>query len=190
MIVKQDEENNYILFRSLLIEKNYKDFLSSARIAHDRFVYNFPQQDSTKFYRYYNVFCLSAGCEKFYALFNELKNMIRIYYKNSDPLWMQCWLNFHTSSEVLNWHKHRDSLFHGYISIDPKKTVTEFENFKIVNEIGNVYIGPSMLNHRVCVIEPYEDYRITLGFDLFDKNSIDSLVLKHGSNINIGMIPV
>jgi len=62
MIVKQDEKNNYILFRSLLIEKNYKDFLSSARI--------------------------------------------------------------------------------------------------------------------------------TLGFDLFDKNSIDLLALKHGSNINIGMIPV
>lgn len=189
-IVYEDRENNYILFRSKIIEENQQGFISDTRQAYERFRYNFPEKDSTRFYRYYNSFCISSGSENYYNLFIELRNCIRHYHKNSEALWLQSWINFHRRDEVLNWHSHYESIFHGYISIDPKSSETEFEKFSIKNEIGNIYIGPSSLKHRVNVLDYYNDFRITIGFDVFDIPSLSAMKEKYGSDINTAMIPI
>ena len=99
-------------------------------------------------------------------LFKELKNIIKEYHKKDEPLWFQCWLNYHSDNQVLDWHDHQ-WLWHGYISIDPKETKTIFENgFEVKNEIGNIYIGPCNIKHKVVVNKPYFGHRITLGFDV------------------------
>ena len=62
-------------------------------------------------------------------------------------------------------------MFHGYISIDPKNTKTIFEDGTVINnKVGNIYIGPCNLKHKVEVNEPYEDERITLGFDVINSD--------------------
>jgi hypothetical protein len=82
---------------------------------------------------------------------------------------MQCWLNYHHSNEVLDWHNHAWD-YHGYICIDPKKTRTVFREYEIVNQIGNIYIGPGNREHKVVVDEDYSSPRITLGFDIMVNN--------------------
>jgi hypothetical protein len=189
-IILEDRENNYILSESKLIIENHREFIDDTCIAYDRFRYNFPKQDSTKFYRYYNTFCITAGSENYYNLFSELKSNIRYYHNQSDALWLQSWINFHRQSEVLNWHSHYESIFHGYISIDPKSSETEFEKFSIKNQIGNIYIGPSALKHRVNVLESFDGFRITIGFDIFDTRCLTAMQKKYGLDINTAMIPI
>jgi len=91
-------------------------------------------------------------------------------------LWIQSWLNYHDYDQVLGWHNHSAG-WHGYISIEPQDTVTEFENWTIDNECGNIYFGPGKHSHRVVNLRKYKGKRITLGFDIifssdYDNNSL------------------
>lgn len=191
MLIENNFEHNYRLYNFSDIEKNHKNFVEDSVIAHKRFEHNFPNRSSTWFYRYYNAMTLSSGSIYYWSLFKNLCLIIREYAGHEEPLWFQCWLNFHTKDNVLDWHQHRECKFHGYVSIDPKNTITEFEKFKIKNEIGNIYIGPAYLKHRVVCLEEFDSPRITLGYDVYDQDSIDKLYNTYGNiDINIGMIPV
>jgi hypothetical protein len=113
------------------------------------------------------------------------------YSNTKKELWYQSWLNFHKVNEVLDWHNHPECLFHGYISIDPKETETEFESYKIKNEIGNVYIGNGQLKHKVNVLKPFEGYRITIAFDVISEDEINTIYKKYGKiDINTSFIPI
>ena len=87
----------------------------------------------------------------------------------------------HDHDNVLGWHNH-DWDYHGYISIDPKNTVTEFRNYKIENKTGQIYFGPGQREHRVVCLDEFSDKRLTIGFDV-------SLDLFPGNGC-LGMIPV
>ena len=82
--------------------------------------------------------------------------------------------------DVLPWHDHAWPI-HGYISIRPFNTTTVFEDFEIQNEVGNVYIGPGYMKHKVVVNEPFTTPRLTIGFDLLHEPSRYSA--------NLGLIP-
>lgn len=120
--------------------------------------------DMTKKYYEYNIFSLSAGSIQFYEVYKFLSHIIRENIGNQKA-WIQSWLNYHTESEVLDWHDHHWE-YHGYISIDPKDTTTEFENYSIENRVGKIYYGPGYRKHRVKVNTPYSGHRITIGFDV------------------------
>jgi hypothetical protein len=175
--------------------KNKKHFIEHANLAHERFKFAygnvFNQSSSTWFYRYYNITCLTFGSILYYEMFKDLQKIIRKFSKTKKPLWYQSWLNFHKQDEVLDWHDHGDCLFHGYISIDPKDSETEFENYKIKNEIGNVYIGPPYKKHRVNLLKPFTGTRITIAFDVLSEKEIDITYKKHGKfDVNTGFIPI
>ena len=92
-------------------------------------------------------------------------------------------------NEVLKRHNHPDCLFHGYISIDPKDTETEFEDYTITNETGNLYIGDAGVMHQVNVLYPFKGKRITIAFDVEDEHNFK----KNNYNpvdVNTGFIPV
>jgi len=189
--------NNYIIKNFSYVEKNHNHFIEYANLAHDRFNFaygnknNFNQKSSTWFYRYYNITCLTFGSKLYYKLFCDLQTLIRKTANHKKPLWYQSWLNFHKQDEVLNWHNHPECLFHGYISIDPKETETEFENYKIKNEIGNVYIGNGQLKHKVNLLKPFDGFRITIAFDVISEDEINTMYKKYGKiDINTGFIPV
>jgi len=188
---------SYFIDNLPYIKKNHNHFIEYANLAHKRFNFaygnktNFNQNSSTWFYRYYNITCLTIGSEFYYKLFYDLQTLIRKISNHKKPLWYQSWLNFHKPSEVLDWHNHSECLFHGYISIDPKETETEFENYKIKNEIGNVYIGNGQLKHKVNVLKPFEGYRITIAFDVISEDEINTIYKKYGKiDINTSFIPI
>ena len=127
-------------------------------------------EDSTWTYHKYNVFGLTSPTRVFYELYKELRRFCYDYTGVPKDLWMQSWVNYHMPDKVLPWHNHEWPI-HGYISILPHKTKTVFDGYEIVNEIGNVYIGPGGRHHRVEVLEDYDTPRITIGFDLTDSPS-------------------
>ena len=191
MLVENNTMLKYKLYNFDYIEKNHKNFIDGAILANARFEHNFPNRSSTWFYRYYNAMTLSAGSVYYWHLFKKMSSIIREYVGHEEPLWLQCWLNWHTKESLLDWHDHKECVFHGYVSIDPKNTITEFENFKIENKIGNIYIGPAYLIHRVISIEDFDSPRITLGYDVFDQTCITKIYANYGKvDINIGMIPI
>ena len=181
----------YMLVNLSYIKSNIKHFKKYADLAHKRFKFNYGDQSSTGFYRYYNCMGLLVGSTYYYKMFQDVFKIIRKYSNTKKPLWMQCWLNVHLENELLDWHTHYDSLFHGYISIDPKNTKTVFKNYTIKNKIGNIYIGPSLNEHKVISKKSYTDDRITIGFDVIDEKIIKKLYKKYGEvDINTSFLPV
>ncbi len=164
-----------------------------AKVAHKRFVqaYGVPfnKMSSTWFYRYYNLSTLTVGSALYYKFFMDLQKTIRKTVNHKKPLWYQCWLNFHTEDEVLDWHNHTGCLLHGFVSIDPKNTTTQFKDYTIKNKPGKMYIGKPKLYHRVNVLTPYKGERITIAFDVVDVKNMDQVVKRHGEKINTGFIP-
>ena len=195
--MKQEIRNNYIIKNFPYIKENHNHFIEYANLAHQRFNFaygnktSFNQNSSTWFYRYYNITCLTFGSSLYYKLFSDLQNLFKEITNNKKPLWYQSWLNFHKPNEVLDWHNHYECLLHGYISIDPKESETEFEDYKIKNEIGNVYIGKPEKKHKVNVLKPYDGHRITIAFDVIDEDNVNSIYKKYGNiDINTGFIPI
>ena len=136
--------------------------------------------DMTLDYFKYNIFSLTAGYYTFYEIYKEL--ILLVKSKLGDKrMWMQAWLNYHNHDQVLGWHNH-DWDYHGYISIDPKNTVTEFRDYKIENKVGQIYFGPGQREHRVVCLDEFSDTRLTIGFDV-------SLDLFPGNGC-LGMLPV
>jgi hypothetical protein len=90
-------------------------------------------------------------------------------YRKNQPVWVQSWLNSHTSDNIeteLGWHNHAFP-YHGYIQIDPKNTATTFDDgTTIYNDVGQIYFGRGDNHHCVRKLEDFTGSRITLGFDL------------------------
>ncbi len=156
---------NYSLHQSEFIANNLNDIWEDLRVAHNNFQKLFPQESSTWAYSKYNIFALTAPSSTFYQIYKELRTVIRGHLGETRPLWLEAWLNYHTSDQVLDWH-HHDFDYHGYIAIDPKKTRTVFESYSIDNKPGQIYFGPGNRLHKVEVLEPFDGVRTTIGFDV------------------------
>jgi len=184
---------NYLIKNLSYIKDNKEEFIKGAYLAHERFVFNygkpFNQMSSTWFYNYYNLSTLTVGCPFYYRFFIDLQKNIREVVNNDEPLWYQCWLNFHDENEVLKKHNHPDCLFHGYVSIDPQHTETEFEDYTITNEVGKLYIGEAGLMHQVNVLTPFTDKRITIAFDVVDEKNFKKKMV-NDVDVNSSFIPV
>lgn len=151
---------SYKLYQSNYIVENQQYFIDHCMQAKELL----GEEDTTSSYYKYNLFSVTAGSVYFYNLYKELRDIIRSQLPNQQ-LWFQAWVNIHTQDKVLDWHDHVWD-YHGYISIDPKHTDTEFEKYKISNKIGQIYFGPGHRLHRVKVISPFTGYRITIGYDV------------------------
>jgi len=171
---------NYKIYKSNVICNNQEEIIKVIDKSYSIHQEIFSGEDFTWSYRKYNTFGLTSSNELFYDLFCELKTFIYDYLDH-DRLWLQSWINYHSSDKVLGWHNH-EYPFHGYICVRPHETTTVFSDYKVKNEIGNVYIGPGDIEHKVVVDNPYEDPRITIGFDILTKPDNDI-------SYNIGCIP-
>lgn len=159
-----------------------------SKIAHAKYLKYFKElnESSTWGYKYYNLFCLTAGSIQFYNIFQCIKEASLDYLGNkTENLFMESWINYHKPDEILDWHDHKNYLCHGYLSIDPKNTITEFKNYKITNKPGQIYIGPSERLHRVVMNEPFNGVRITIAFNITNLET-----LSRASDLNFSLIPV
>ena len=188
-LITDDKERNYKIWRSSEIVENQQEFIRQIESSRQSLMSIYPDIDSTWGYNVYNIFAVSAGYEMFYNLYKDLQFVVRDYLQNQDdPLWMQSWANYQYENDVLDWHAHFDWICHGYISIDPKDTVTMFDGFEIANEVGNIYIGPTNVQHKVYVRTPYEGHRITCGYDIGTRDVL--LNMQERNSVNISFMPI
>ena len=157
--------NDYTLVNWDYVEQHQSEFISDLTHSHEALT-KFGIINTTGNYHEYNIFGATSPSVHMYKLFSALRAIIRDKLGYDDRLWIQSWVNFHTHDQVLDWHNH-DAKWHGYVSIDPKDTTTEFERgFKIENKVGNIYLGPGYNRHRVVNNSEYDGVRITIGFDV------------------------
>lgn len=160
--------NNYKLFQNQYIIENKDSFIDQCLQIKD----SFKEKDTTWSYNEYNIFSLTAGSVYFYNLFKDLHSIIRSEIPDQ-MIWMQAWLNVHTQDSVLDWHNHEWD-YHGYISIDPQTTTTDFQDYSIENKVGQIYFGPGNRLHKVKVVKPFDGKRITIGYDVTTDPMMDT----------------
>jgi hypothetical protein len=153
----------YILYNFDYIKQNQLEIIKELKISQENLV-NYGVFDTTKSYIYYNIFGVSSPSIHMYRIYEKVREIVRNKFP-TDPLWIQSWLNYQDHDSVLGWHNHSAG-WHGYISIEPQDTVTEFEDWTIDNECGNIYFGPGHNMHRVVNMRKYNGKRITIGFDI------------------------
>ena len=115
---------------SVIID-NQELMIRDLLISRENFKRHFPDKDSTWGYHYYNIFVTTAPSPVFYELYKELNKVIRGYIGDDRPLWMQSWLNFHMSNEVLGWHNHEWS-HHGILVLIQRKQKLYLKNMKLL----------------------------------------------------------
>jgi hypothetical protein len=167
--------NDYKLYNIEIVENNHQLFVNQCLGMHQALTNSLNFVDTTRSYWQYNFFSLSSSSLAFYKLLKEIVVNVREYVGDDRPLWMSGWINCHRHHEVLDWHNHMLSIVHGYVCIDPKDTETEFEDYSIKNKIGQMYLGPSERLHRVVNKGHYSDHRITIGFDISDRQNVDHI---------------
>ena len=179
--------DNYRVYTSPFVVEHSNTLIEIAGKAHTNFKTIFKDADSTWTYNRYNLFSLTAREPMYYILYRQIVAAIRDTVGDDRALWMQCWLNYHQEHEVLDWHGHDETYnLHGYLSLDPKDTVTEFRGFTIENKVGNLYIGRpgKEMDHRVVVKTPYTGNRITIAFDVCEGRKIPHIIP------NLSFIPI
>jgi hypothetical protein len=194
-----NEQYQYMLIDIPHIADNIDNIMRMTQVGVEKFKRKFNQTNHvarndniTWQFTSYNVYGV-CGCNQwFYDIYKSQIEAVREYFKLSNTeipsqLWLQSWINSHTPNQVLKSHNH-DWPWHGYISIDPKKSHTVFtdkpngtELYRVENKIGQLYIGPGHRFHHVEVLEPFMGERITFGFDLEYTDRIMD---------NIGFLPV
>jgi hypothetical protein len=189
-LIHCDDVNQYKVYYSEFVKLNQQSIIEDSQIAYRRFNFNFPTRSSTWTYRYYNIFSLTFGSLYFYKVLEQLKFAIRQHVNTDKPLWFQSWINFHNPNEVLDWHSHPDAAYSGYLSIDPKQTSTVFENYKIENSVGKLYIGLGACRHKVELIETFAGPRITLAYDVYDIDKAELMIAKYKDDVNLSFFPV
>jgi hypothetical protein len=181
-----NDKFHYRIYQSTVIKNHHKKIISEINLSYDKFVKNLNNKDiNTLAYSVHknennsfvsgisNVFSLMSPSILFHDLYTELRDIIKDYLGENKKLYLDCWLNyFHYDTEkILCWHSHASS-YHGYISLDPQNSITDFGDYQINNEIGQIYIGLGNQKHRVLCEKKHETPRITIGFDVEDKNSL------------------
>lgn len=168
-----------MLHQSSLIADNQKEFIHHLSSGVDKFRKIFNHTKYTSSYAAYNVFGLTSTSLVMHALYKEITGLVRQELTpiiGDAPLWMQSWVNYQRAHEVLDWHDHIFP-WHGYVCIDPKNTKTVFENWEINNVVGQIYFGQGYHKHKVEVIDRYDGYRITIGFDIATEPNIETVTL-------------
>lgn len=165
---------NYSITDLKCVQDNPEAYVKEFTKAYHKFTQIFNTADSTWNHHKYNVFTILGTNPFFYDLQKEISQIVRQKVGPDERIWMAAWVNFHRYFEVLDWHNHLSD-FHGYISIDPKKTKTRFrdmerenctgDEWEIENEVGKFYLGPSLIEHKVETTEKYDGFRITIGLD-------------------------
>lgn len=188
-------KNKYKVYDSTLIKNNLDDIINDCSFMNKKIKHYFPHTNPTSStnknefkefklhegYKLYNIFGLSSPNINFYNIYKELLTVIN-EFTSLNEFYIQSWLNYQDYENVLDWHTHEGYDFHGYICIDPKDTITEFEDYIIENQSGLIYIGEGNPKHRVVNKSKYSGNRITIGFD----------IIKPSNNFvkNRGFIPV
>jgi hypothetical protein len=171
--------------------KNYKVYKSNTCLEYKLNAYDQCMEVFKKFrkrhpkihpshnYKEYNIFSIAEGNAFFYDLLKEIRNCF-VDFSGADlskeRYWFHSWINVDDENSLDKsfgfWHSHLCD-YHGYVTITPNDTITEFRNWKIFNEPANIYVGYGMTEHRVIKKEEKifngEFYRISIAFNIYSE---------------------
>jgi hypothetical protein len=164
-LIEDNKQFNYRIYNSSVIVDHHAELIRVAEVAHQRCLANLGAESATDAYNRYNAFTVFGCNPHYHDLYRDLVAVIKDFVPATERMWFESWINWWTPREVLGWHDHFFK-YHGYISIDPKNTFTQFQDYTVENKIGNIYIGPGFRQHRVLVDKRYQGPRLTLGFDI------------------------
>lgn len=183
--VPDDERvlETYKLYKSDYIIENQKEIVRVADICHSALLDD-GFSDTTWSYYLYNIFMVATPSVYFLEIYKTLISIIKENIPDQQ-VYLQAWLNFHNYDEVLDWHDH-SAPYHGYISIEPQDTTTEFTDWEIKNECGNIYFGRGNISHRVVNNSKYTGKRITIGYDVVPATCFPGDIPAN----NHGLIPI
>ncbi len=160
----------YKIYKSQTVIDNHEEFVKDCGTIFKSIAKNLKTIDTTWAYGQYNIFSYASPKRIWTELYKELRECAVDFIGNNKDLCYQSWLNYHVEHQLLDWHTH-EWPYHGYISIDPLNSKTQFEDFEIDNLIGNIYIGPGHLKHKV-LCDKINTPRITIGFDITDQQDL------------------
>jgi len=180
-----DGEKGYSLYNIPRVVANQQSLIESCMTAKQRFEIPFLGKSSTWMYRYYNTFGLTVGLPHFSNLLCDLNDIVRDHLQTDEPLWFQSWMNYHLPQEALDWHDHKECLAHGFFAIEPMDSKTVFGDYEVENKVGQLYIGKPKNLHKVVINSQYIGYRITIAFDIYNKQHISST-----AHANLGIFPL
>jgi len=180
-----DGEKGYSLYNIPRVVANQQSLIESCMTAKQRFEIPFLGKSSTWMYRYYNTFGLTVGLPHFSDLLCDLNDIVRDHLQTDEPLWFQSWMNYHLPQEALDWHDHKECLAHGFFAIEPMDSKTVFGDYEVENKVGQLYIGKPKNLHKVVINSQYIGYRITIAFDIYNKQHISST-----AHANLGIFPL
>ena len=170
-------KNDYQTWDLEAVSKNQNIYIEQSNILYD-LLKSQGINDTTWEYKKYNIFSLASSSEAFWFLWKNIQLCVRKHLNNDSPAWMTGWLNYHNNDNILDWHNHLGSNYHGYVSIDPKNTKTIFQSesgdYEIENKVGLLYIGPSARLHKVEALEPFDGTRITIAFHVSTEKDVFS----------------
>ena len=163
--------DSYKIYNFDYIKENQSEIIQTASYCYDSLIED-GFGDTTWSYYLYNIFSVSSPSFHFLEIY---KKLIEIIKENigQEPFCLQAWLNYHDYDKVLDWHNHT-SPYHGYICLEPQDTTTEFFDWEIKNEVGNIYFGPGNAKHRVVNNSKYSGKRITIGYDVIPNRILDN----------------
>lgn len=160
---------SYKIYKFEYIKENQSEIINIANQCHDTLISD-GFGDTTWSYYLYNIFGVSSPSFHFLQIYKKLVEIIKENVE--EQCFLQAWLNYHDYDQVLDWHNH-SSPYHGYISIEPQDTTTEFGDWQIKNECGNIYFGRGNVRHRVVNNSHYSGKRITIGYDVIPYSVMD-----------------
>lgn len=172
---KELEEHKYKIYKSSTIVEHHDRILEASIAIRGSLIEYLSTGDdiattTTWNHHRYNIWTHSMAEDPIF--FSVWKDLIEIIKANvpegAKGAWIQSWLNYDTYESVesnLKHHAHSCPI-HGFVSIDPQKTKTVFDNWEIDNEIGNIYIGLGKWFHHVENTGEYNEPRVTIGFDV------------------------
>lgn len=171
------------LYHSKVIEDNLDRFNVECEYIARNIRNKFNTYSTTDVYQRYCLLNMVGNSDIWWYLYQDITKAVRQYLGHKRPLWAQIWLNTHKyEDDPLPWHRHDGVDCHGFVSIDPKNTVTEFKTHTIVNEPGKIYVGPPAAFHRVVNRGPWDGERYTVAFDIKQGETHPELLLEADHN--------
>lgn len=169
--------NPFQVYKSSSILEHQEDLVKNCKIIYENIKKDLEAcnngkdiSSTTWVYDKYNFWPYAMNVDPYFInLWQDLVEVITAHSpKDAKYALVQSWLNYDTYDSIesnLGRHNHLCAL-HGYIAIEPQLTKTVFDDWEVVNEVGNIYVGLGNLLHGVKNTGKYSEPRITIAYDV------------------------
>lgn len=134
---------------------------------------------TTRVFNHYNL--LLFPYDEFHKLYQEICRVFSIVCNTDKNYYIQCWLNYCTYEQFIDWHSHwgsQDNTWHGFVCVDSEDSITSYrlpsgEEFDVPSKNGTLIISRSNGDVHRTYPWPHADRpRITIAFDCVPEDRI------------------